>query len=290
MFPSLPHRSRPSGSYGRHAAVAALLSLVTAGCGLHREPAPACTVAVPAVAHSLDARAVYVVDGSIGFGARDVAERHVCTRLAGTALLLSGLAATAAPASEYAGLRPELSALGVSFHEFGLPVRGRAARFDAQIAFDSAHPERACAQIAVALDSVEFDSPRVNAAARTRPWFDVDHYPMARFRATEVAVRGPDRFEMTGTMTLKGRTRPVVVPVTVTPRGAVAMVRGTIELRRRDFDIGTHDWRATMLVSDAVVVEFTLAVPAACRPGACVEGVSATAAVLPSSERCPARD
>ena len=70
---------------------------------------------------------------------------------------------------------------------------------------------------------------------------------------------GNNRYEMRGTLTVKGRSREVVVPVTYLPGKSVATFDGSFILKRLDFGIGEGMWADVATVANEVQVRFRIA-------------------------------
>jgi polyisoprenoid-binding protein YceI len=62
-----------------------------------------------------------------------------------------------------------------------------------------------------------------------------------------------------GTFTLKGRSRPLSVPVALTQAGGTTTATGAFTIRRLDFKVGDGDWTDTDLIANDVQVKFKLA-------------------------------
>jgi polyisoprenoid-binding protein YceI len=91
-------------------------------------------------------------------------------------------------------------------------------------------------------------------------WFDVAQYPEARFRSTAVAPAGEGRLKVTGDLTVKGVTRPVVLDVVLNGSGEHPMTKrpaigfdATATLKRSEFGLG----RYVPMVSDEVALRIT---------------------------------
>jgi len=79
------------------------------------------------------------------------------------------------------------------------------------------------------------------------------------FVASQVRALGANRYEMRGTLTLKGRSREMTVPVTYTPGKGAATFDGAFVLRRLDFGIGEGMWADVATVANEVRVNFRIA-------------------------------
>jgi len=76
-----------------------------------------------------------------------------------------------------------------------------------------------------------------------------------------VKALGNNRFEATGTLTLKGTSVDVVAPFTVTDANLLRTVDGQFPLKRLRFKVGEAQWSDTDTVADEVLVRFRFTVP-----------------------------
>lgn len=174
-------------------------------------------------------------------------------------VLLAALAAPAAHAVEYRTVLPQQSSIGFEFRQMGVPVKGGFKRFVAQMAFDPARPEAAGARIEIDLASIDAGSPEADEESAGKLWFNRSVHPKAIFVSSEVRALGTNRYELRGTLTLKGRSREVVIPVTYVPGQPAARFDGAFVLRRLDFGIGEGMWADVSTVANEVRVNFRIA-------------------------------
>jgi polyisoprenoid-binding protein YceI len=176
-----------------------------------------------------------------------------------TLTLLAMLAAPAAHALEYRIVLPQQSTIHFEFRQMGVPVKGGFKRFTTQMVFDPARPEAARAQIEIDLASIDAGSPEADEESAGRLWFNRSTYPKATFVSSQVRALGNNRYEMRGTLTLKGRSREMTVPVTYMPGKNAATFDGGFVLRRLDFGIGEGMWADVATVANEVQVKFRIA-------------------------------
>jgi polyisoprenoid-binding protein YceI len=172
-------------------------------------------------------------------------------------LLVCALAG--ATASAQTTLVPAASEIVFTSRQMGVPVDGRFRRFDATLNFDPRAPEAARIALQIDLASVALGTAEIEAELRKPEWFGVAAFPQAAFVSRSVSAAGPGRFDVAGTLTIKGRTRELVVPVTLVRDGARGTATGSFTLKRLDFRIGDGDWNDPALVADEVTVRFRLA-------------------------------
>ncbi len=68
-------------------------------------------------------------------------------------------------------------------------------------------------------------------------FFSVEKHPTAKFVVTKATPKSGGMVDVTGDLTIKGITKPVTFPVTVTSSGGQAMVKGTIVVDRSKYDM-----------------------------------------------------
>ncbi len=168
------------------------------------------------------------------------------------------LAAPLANAVEYRTVLPAQSAVGFEFRQMGVPVKGSFRRFTPQLSFDPARPEAASAQIDIDIASIDAGSPEANEESAGRLWFDRSAYPKAHFVSSRIRALGNNRYEMHGTITIKGRRRDVIVPVSFIPGKHAASFQGAFTLKRLDFGVGEGMWADVATVANEVLVRFKI--------------------------------
>ncbi|HQS82537.1 MAG TPA: YceI family protein [Thiobacillus sp.] len=176
-----------------------------------------------------------------------------------TFTLLAVLAAPAAHAVEYTTVLPKQSSVQFEFRQMGVPVKGGFKRFTTQMQFDPARPEAARASIEIDLGSIDAGSPEADDESAGKLWFNRSVYPKATFVSKEVRAFGNNRFELRGTLTLKGKPRDMVIPVSYAPGKNASTFDGSFVLKRLDFGIGEGMWADVGTVANEVQVRFRIA-------------------------------
>ncbi|HMM47535.1 MAG TPA: YceI family protein [Thiobacillaceae bacterium] len=176
------------------------------------------------------------------------------------AALLAALAAPAVHAIEYATVVPKQSSIGFEFRQMGVPIKGGFKRFVTDMRFDPEKPEAARARIEIDLASIDAGSPEADEESAGKLWFNRSTYPKAVFVASQVRAIGNNRYEMRGTLTLKGKSREMAIPVTYQPgKNNAAAFDGGFILKRLDFGIGEGMWADVATVANEVKVNFRIA-------------------------------
>ena len=179
------------------------------------------------------------------------------------AFALSAALAPAAHAVEYTQVDAARSNIHFNYKQMGVAMDGKFKKFTSQLSFDPAKPAAAKAAIDVELASIDAGSSEANDEVAGKQWFNTKAFPTARFVSTSVKPVGANRFEVAGTLTIKGKTQNVVVPASFTPQGNAGVFDGLLTIRRGDFTIGEGPWAAFDIVANDIQVKFRIAANAA---------------------------
>jgi len=173
-------------------------------------------------------------------------------------LLLLPVAAVAAGAAEQK-LIPARSEIVFVSKQMGVPVQGHFRKFEAQLRFDPARPERSEVRFTVDTGSATLGVPESDAELPKPDWFHVARFPQATFQSTAIRALGQGRFEVAGRLTIKGHSQDVVVPVQLTQADGLTTATGSFVVKRLAFHIGEGAWADTSMVADEVQVRLKLA-------------------------------
>ncbi|HEY3325651.1 MAG TPA: YceI family protein [Novimethylophilus sp.] len=173
------------------------------------------------------------------------------------AVLLGSLAlASLAQAAEFTSIQADKSTLGFVYTQMGVPVDGHFKKFAALLSFDPAKPASARAVFDLDLASIDAGSQEANDEVAGKAWFNTKAFPRAKFESTGVKALGGNRYEVSGKMSIKGRTQTVSAPFTFNPQGNVAVVDGAFVLKRADFAIGEGTWADFGTVANEIQIKF----------------------------------
>jgi polyisoprenoid-binding protein YceI len=181
---------------------------------------------------------------------------HVTTLI--PALFASALIATALPAAAQQKLLPAQSDISFTIKQMGVPVQGSFKKFDAQINFDAAKLAASKVTFTVDIGSATMGAREVDAELPKAPWFNTPKFPQAQFTSSAIKPLGAGKYEVAGKLAIKGQTREVLVPLTMTQAGAVTVASGVLPIKRLAFNIGDGEWADTSMVADEVQVKFKL--------------------------------
>ncbi|MDA8236576.1 MAG: YceI family protein [Chloroflexi bacterium] len=163
-------------------------------------------------------------------------------------------------------------------------VRGIFTSVGGTIAYDEADPARSSVEVTIPAATVATGMEPRDNHLRSADFLDAETYPTLAFRSTSIERRG-DRWAITGDLTVRGVTRPVVLDTE-----ALGIVKGMDGRRHAGFEATTKirrsDWGLTWnvgleaggwLVSDDVAIELEVAADEVA-PVAAAEPVGAASA------------
>jgi polyisoprenoid-binding protein YceI len=154
-------------------------------------------------------------------------------------------------------------------------VRGHFKNIQGRMDFDPEDPARASVEATIDARGLWTGAPDRDAHLKSSDFLDVEHYPAIAFRGRLVEQTGCSQFKVTGDLTMRGVTKPVILDVQYlgqwrTPyweggvnKGATrAGFLATGSINRHDFGVS---WNDTMDKGGIVVgneVQITLDVEA----------------------------
>jgi polyisoprenoid-binding protein YceI len=144
-------------------------------------------------------------------------------------------------------------------------VRGRFATFTGTV--DVAEvPEDSSVDVTIDASSIDTSQEQRDTHLRTADFLDVENHPHVTFKSTSVALDGADHWNVTGNLTLRGTTRPVVLDVefdgaNATPWGTQAVAfSASTEIDREDWGLTYNQTLETggVLVGKKVRIELSV--------------------------------
>jgi polyisoprenoid-binding protein YceI len=148
------------------------------------------------------------------------------------------------------------STVVATFKQEGVAVDCPFTQFTGSINYDAKNPAAGGAVIEVDMASIDIGDPAYSAEVRKKSWFDTASFPKGVFRSTSIKPLTPGKFMASGTLSIKGKTFPANVTVTVTGSAAIPVFDGGMYISRKAFGIGDPIWNDVL--EDTVLVKFHL--------------------------------
>src|SRR5690606_1327707 len=92
-------------------------------------------------------------------------------------------------------------------------VRGRIANVSGTIELDEADVTRSVVDVTIDAASIDTRQEQRDAHLRSADFLDVENHPTITFRSTKIERRGEKQYTVTGDLTIRGVTKPVVLDV-----------------------------------------------------------------------------
>jgi polyisoprenoid-binding protein YceI len=92
-------------------------------------------------------------------------------------------------------------------------VRGHFNDYAGTISVDPARPETASVEFTVKSASIDTANEGRDKDLRGENFFNTDKFPEITFKSTKVKAAGKDKYDVTGTLTLRGVSKEVTLPV-----------------------------------------------------------------------------
>ena len=128
------------------------------------------------------------------------------------------------PGGEYV-IDPPHSLIGFSIRHFEINwVQGRFKDFKGVIRYDESDVTKSSVSFTAKIESVDTGVAPRDQHLRTADFFDAAKYPEMTFKSTRVERKGKDGFLLHGDFTLKGVTKQIAIPFTLT--GAIKDPKG----------------------------------------------------------------
>ncbi|QGZ94557.1 YceI family protein [Terricaulis silvestris] len=118
------------------------------------------------------------------------------------------------------------------------PFNGRFTRWRADIRFDPSNLDASSAVVRIETASASTGVTAHDGALPSAEWFNAGAHPMAEFRTTRIRSRGGNQYEARGRLTIRGQSRDVSLPFTLSIDGDRASMRGSTTIDRNDFGVG----------------------------------------------------
>ncbi|HRF84868.1 MAG: polyisoprenoid-binding protein [Xanthomonadales bacterium] len=128
------------------------------------------------------------------------------------------------------------------------------------VVYDPDNVGNSSVQVTLPLSGLEAFSPKFNEHLRSADFFDAARFPNATFKSTRVEAAGEGKLKVTGELTIKDVTRPVVLDATLNKAGVHPMTKAptigfdaTTTISRTEFGVGAY----APNVGDAVTLRIT---------------------------------
>lgn len=127
--------------------------------------------------------------------------------------------------------------LGFTTQWSGNVLQGRFKDWEADISFGPDALEQSRATVRIQTGSATTDQGQPDEALPGEEWFAAQTFPTATFNASHFR-KTAGGYEASGTLMIKGQSRPLTLPFTLDINGDVARMKGSATIKRTDYGIG----------------------------------------------------
>ncbi|MFI4968993.1 MAG: YceI family protein [Lysobacterales bacterium] len=120
---------------------------------------------------------------------------------------------------------------------------GTFKKFDSTIAYDATDPAQSKFDVSVDLASADTGSSERDDTLKGNDFFATGKFPKAHFVTTSFAKAADGSVEAKGTLTIRDRSKPVILKLKFAESGNAATLDVDTVLKRADFGLGAgSDW------------------------------------------------
>jgi polyisoprenoid-binding protein YceI len=138
-----------------------------------------------------------------------------------------------------------------------VPLEGHFDKWDASLTFTSTDVTTGVLDIKIQAATVDTGSGMKNGKLKSKDFFDVDQNPLITFKSSKVVQTGPTTFDIPGTFTIRGVSKPETLTLTVSGKGTGSgEIKGTMAFDRKDY--GMDSGIPFIKIADRVEVDIDL--------------------------------
>jgi polyisoprenoid-binding protein YceI len=138
-----------------------------------------------------------------------------------------------------------------------VPIQGVFEKWDATLKFTSADVTTGVLDIKVDAGSVNTGSGLKDGKLKGKDFFDAKDNPYITFHSAKIEQTGPTTFDIPGTFTIRGVSRPETLSLTLTGKGTgTGEIKGSMAFDRKDY--GMNSGIPFIKIADRVEVDVTL--------------------------------
>ena len=136
-------------------------------------------------------------------------------------------------------------------------LEGTFKKWDASITFTSPDVATGVLDIKIQAASVDTGSGMKDGKIKSKDFFDVENDPLITFHSDKVVQTSPTTFDIPGTFTIRGVSKPETLTFTVTGKGTGSgEIKGTMAFDRKDY--GMNKGIPFVKIADRVEVTVNL--------------------------------
>ena len=119
-------------------------------------------------------------------------------------------------------------------------IEGKFEKWDATLTFTSPDVTTGVLDVKIQAASVNTGSGMKDDKLRGKDFFDVKQDPLITFHSSKIVQTGPNTFDVPGTFTIRGVTKPETLTLVVSGKGTgTGDIKGTMAFDRKDYGMNS---------------------------------------------------
>jgi polyisoprenoid-binding protein YceI len=121
-----------------------------------------------------------------------------------------------------------------------VPIAGKFDKWDATLTYPNTDATSGVLDIKIQAASVNTGSGMKDDKLRSKDFFDVKQDPTITFHSTKLTQTGPDTFDVLGTFTIRGVSRPETLNLNLSGKGTGSgTIKGTMAFDRKEYGMNS---------------------------------------------------
>jgi polyisoprenoid-binding protein YceI len=143
------------------------------------------------------------------------------------------------------------------FVKASVALEGNFEKWDSTLTFTSPELSTGVLEVKIQAASVNTGSGMKDGKLKSKDFFNVEKDPLITFKSTKIVQTGPDTFDVAGTFTIRGVSKPETLNLTLNRDGpGSGEVKGTMAFDRKDY--GMNSGIPFIKIADRVEVTVAL--------------------------------
>lgn len=180
-------------------------------------------------------------------------------------IAFSSLTANAQDATKW-NLDKSHTSVNFSINRFFSEITGKFTDFDGSFNFDSNNLKGSKTEFIITVNSVNTENEQRDQHLQSADFFDSETYPKMTFTSTKFEKKSDTDYMIYGKLTIKDKTKDIVLPMKITGEMEHPMAKGVFVLgvainatiNRTDYGVGTGNWATTTVLSDEVKINIPI--------------------------------
>lgn len=184
-------------------------------------------------------------------------------------MVISSMAVTAFAKPLTYTIDPSHTATVFTWDHFGFSMpSGNFTDIQGKIVVDDKHPEKSSVHVTIPLSSINTNAKALDEHLLKDDFFDAEKYPTITFKSTKVETSDKKKFKITGDLTIKGITKPVVLDAVLNKQAEHPMAKvpaigfnATTSFDRSAFGVGAYVPNVGDKITVNITTEATIPAP-----------------------------